>query len=178
MEKQGYPRKSRGYLYSILTIAGLENKSEGYLNPSRLPLQAAELLETVVYLNLADVEVAVGIGPDAVGTGFEFAGFVAGLGAAPVAEEFAVEGPDADALLEFGDVDDFAIGVEVNGIGFEQAGAFLKEVAVGVKELNAVIGAVADPNAIVFVQPDAVGEGELAGPFAPVAPGVEQFASG
>ena len=52
--------------------------------------KAAEFLEAVVDLDLADVEVAVGVGPDAVGAGCELAGFVAGLGAAPVAEELAV----------------------------------------------------------------------------------------
>ena len=140
------------------------------------PSNAAEFLEAVVDLDLAYVEVAVGVGPDAVGAGFEFARFVAGLGAAPVAEEVAVEGPDADALFELGDVDDFAIGVEVDGVGFEEAGALLEEVAVGVEELDAVVGAVADPDAVVFVEADAVGEGELAGPFAPVAPGEDVFA--
>ena len=131
--------------------------------------KAAEFLEAVVDLDLADVEVAVGVGPDTVGAGCELAGFVAGLGAAPVAEELAVERPDADALFELGDVDDFAIGVEVDGVGFEEAGALLKEVAVGVEELDAVVGAVADPDAVVLVEADAVGECELAGAFSPVA---------
>ena len=141
-------------------------------------LQSAEFLEAVVDLDLAYVEVAAGVGPDAVGAGCELAGFVAGLGAAPVAEELAAEGPDADALFELGDVDDFAIGVEVDGIGFEEAGAFLEEVAVGVEELDAVVGAVADPDAVVLVQADAVGECELAGSFAPVAPGEDVLAGG
>ena len=126
--------------------------------------QAAEFLEAVVDLDLADVEVATGVGPDAVGAGCELAGFVAGLGAAPVAEELAVEGPDADALLELGDVDDFAAGVKVDGIGFEETGALFEEVAVGVEELDAVVSAVADPDAIILIQADAVESVNWLGP--------------
>ena len=81
-------------------------------------------------------------------------------------------------MLKLGDVDDFAIGVEVDGVGLEKASALFEEVAVGVEELDAVVGAVADPDAVVLVQADAVGECELAGAFSPVAPGEDVLAGG
>ena len=83
------------------------------------------------------------------GAGEELARFAAGPAAAPARQQLAVHRVDADLLLQPGEVEDIAGGIEVERVGLGDPGPLGEEAALGVEDLDAVIGAVAHPDAVL-----------------------------
>src|SRR5216683_7489823 len=117
------------------------------------------------------VEVAPRVAPDAVTR--------AEAGIAPLREALALEGQDAhQAAVVLGNVDD-VVGVDVEYRRPDQLGRpGVQEGALLVEDLHPVVLPIAHHDAPVPVDPHAVGQVELAGAGAALAPGVQMRAVG
>ena len=82
----------------------------------RLRYNAHKLLQMIVDLHLADVEVSARICPDSVGTSFEFARPVALFAATPLRQQLAVHCKDANLLVQFSHIDDIIVWVKIDGV--------------------------------------------------------------
>ena len=84
----------------------------------------------------------------------KFTRFITRSGATPLGDQLPIQGIDAHLMRQLSDVNHLLDGIKVDRIGFEKAGSFLKEVSVCIENLDAVIGPVANPNTVVFIDAD------------------------
>ena len=125
--------------------------------------------------DLAHVDVAAGVDPDAVRGVDDLPRLFPFL--APLADDGTPEIENADPLLRFGEVDG-VVAVDEEIVARKQVGPGLQEAAPGVEYLDAGVAAVEDEDAVVPVDADAVRGVELTRPGAVAPPGAQQLARG
>ena len=111
---------------------------------------ANEFLISAIRLYLRYVQIAPGIGADAMGTAKEL----------PSGQEMAGFVEDRYSLLPFGNVDD-AFRVDVNAGWLSQVFPLQKISTIGIEDLDAIITTVCNENSVFCVYSDAVWEIKL-----------------
>src|SRR5207244_8645334 len=128
-------------------------------------LDARELLKSSAFEHFGDVQVADGVGPDAMRAP-ELAWIVTAF-AAKASDHVALQIDDADAVFQFGNVHD-TVGAHIQFGRSLETGPHVQIVAVQVEDLDAVVFPVSDVD-LSLVLPDRMHSMEKAGFVAGVA---------
>src|SRR5207302_203206 len=119
---------------------------------------AHELLKLPVRADFAHVEVAAAVSPDSVRKAAELMRERTLL--SPLRQDLAVAVQNRDAVGDFGHENHF-VAIEPEFVRSQKAGPLCEIAPVAVKDLNAIVFAVANIDAIVRIHPHAVNQIEL-----------------